>query len=523
MFNFTKKKTIIGIIGCILSICLAILLINLSPTGHIKELPFPGVLLRLLSILFIASSVGFLALIFTNVKGYLYIFGIFVIMPSFKVLTDLTSTTSPHVALYIISLVGIIALIVSSYKQYKNNTLAINEENVSSNKKIDEQEIFEDALDINDTNAFNKNFIIIGTHVAGTLFQVIKADDSFFFHHVGNILTGIDQSKIISDFSDIESCKDNKKDYVICFKDIDVINARIKNNPSLMDFGSLHINLKNGKTKKYGLINLFEEHELKSFFNNNITITRKSKNASERKKHITNKDKDKLNFLNKFFFIFSIISSVIFGIYFVYYNKIAHAILTTLCIIICLTPFILYIKYPNYLSIKDTSRDELYFQDRKINIIQNVFIFPVVLCIICIFECEIFSYYNYSMLLIYSVILLTIFILIMLTITKEYKKEKSAMITIIFIGLFLCFSITHMVNTAYDFSSPQVISCQITDNPTWTNNNDETTYYLTFKYKDENIKTEVKKETYETYKVGDNIAVIKQQGLLNIESLILYE
>ncbi len=42
-----------------------------------------------------------------------------------------------------------------------------------------------------------------------------------------------------------------------------------------MDYGNLKVSLKNGKNKKYTLINLFEENELKMFFGDKILVLKK--------------------------------------------------------------------------------------------------------------------------------------------------------------------------------------------------------------------------------------------------------
>lgn len=453
-------------------------------------------------------------------------------MLSFKVLIEFTSKTSPSLSLFIISLAGVFLLVVASYKQYRSNNFDINGESILSKKEKKEQEEINNELNIlkeedekfKESIGYIKNSIIIGTHSAGVLFQLIKTNDGFLFHYVGNMLKGVDKSKVITDFSNIEINKDNKKDYILKFEEIEKITANIKNNFAIMDYGNLKITLKNGKSKKYGLINLFEEKELKLFFNNNIEIKNKVNNINNNENVIDEIDKNKLNKLNKFFFIFSIISSVVFGLYFMFLkNNIAHAILTTFCIIICLLPFILYIAFPKHVSLKEKYRYDSSVQQGKLNIVEDIFLYPILFIIISLIDGYKFIYYDFVKLLIYSVVLFVILISIFLACTKEYRKQKSALVIIIFVCLFLSPAIVHKVNTAYDFTPSQEISCQITDKPTWTNKKNEITYYITFNYKNKNIKTEVAKEVYEKYNIQDNIVIIKKQGLLGIERLILNE
>lgn len=531
MFKFEKKKTLIGLLGFIVSVGLIVLFACLSPTGNIAELPLTEVIFRILALLFLSSAIGFLVLIFSDIKGFFLIFGLFAVMTLFRVLLEFTSKSSPSLTLFLISLVGIALLDIAAYNEYKTNNVAINGSSVLSSKERKEQEEIDKEIDIliKEDEALKKdigyveNSIIVGSQGAGTLFQVIKMDKGLLFHWVGNILKGIDEAKVIKDFTNVERNKDSKKDYILEYGEIDKISATIKNNYQIMDYGNLKITLKNGKNKRFGLINLFEEKELKQFFDNKIDIINKTSSIGKKEQKVDKNDINKMNKLNRIFFILSIISSIVFGVYFMFYNRIAHAILTTLCIAICLVPFVLYIVFPKYISIKEKHRYESSVQNGKINIIHNALIFPVLFALISLIDGYMFIYYDFVKLLIYSLILFIICISILLIFTKEYKKAKSALVLIIFVFLFLSPSIVHKVNTAYDFSSPKKLACQIVEKPTWTDNNNEITYYLTINYKDKNIKTEVSKEVYEKYSVGENIEVARMKGLLGIERLILNE
>ncbi len=64
MFKFSKKKTIVGILGIVFSISLVALFGCLSPSGNITELNVYGVIFRILSLLFVASAIGFIFYIF---------------------------------------------------------------------------------------------------------------------------------------------------------------------------------------------------------------------------------------------------------------------------------------------------------------------------------------------------------------------------------------------------------------------------------------------------------------------------
>ena len=179
--------------------------------------------------------------------------------------------------------------------------------------------------------------------------------------------------------------------------------------------------------------------------------------------------------------------------------------------------------FPKYISLKDKPRYETNIEYGKLNIIHIELVFPSILALFSLIENRLYMHYNTPKLLLYSAILFVVLISLLLIVTKEYKKEKSAIVIIIIVCLILSPTIIHKIDTAYDFSPSKEIYCEITDIPTWTDNNNEITYYLTIHYNDKDIKTEVTKETYEKYKVGDKILVLEKQGALGIEKLVLKE
>ncbi len=148
MFNFTKKKTLVGLLGLIVSAGLIVLFACLTPSGNITELAFSGVLFRILSLLFLSSAIGFLFFIFSDIKGFFLIFSLFAIMTLFRVLLELTSKTSPSISLFIISLAGIVVLVIISYNQYRNNNFALNGDSVLSKKEKKEQEEINNEFNI---------------------------------------------------------------------------------------------------------------------------------------------------------------------------------------------------------------------------------------------------------------------------------------------------------------------------------------------------------------------------------------
>lgn len=135
MFKFSKKKALIGLGGVLISIALFAMFLSLSPSGNITELTFSGVLLRVLSLLFISSTMSFILYIFSDLKSSLLIFGLFALFILLRVVLEFTAESTPSIGLFIIALLVITLLIISARNHYKANNVAINGEQALSDKE----------------------------------------------------------------------------------------------------------------------------------------------------------------------------------------------------------------------------------------------------------------------------------------------------------------------------------------------------------------------------------------------------
>ncbi len=583
IFNVTKKKLVIALLGFILSFICAILLICIcSSNKGFADAPLYEKILRIISAIFLASSVGFISYIIAGLKGYLVGFSLTASYAIFAIILSLISKSSPKKSLFLFTFALVFIFSIIAYNDYKNKKNTINEykdltlteqKNSDCEKETDKKELektsyeqpfeknFEDLSkdeleNIDDEDyiinklletqkreleiaeemdrkflesiGFLKNSIILYASASRCIFQTIKNDNGFLFHYIGKRIMDVDDTKFIKDFSNVKLNSENKKDYFINLDDIENITVKTIEKRNSYKYSILKITLKNGKTQKYKLYDTIDDNDLNSFFGK-ISIINSVKKSANKNENIENKeykleekDKTTLNKLNKFFLIFSLFSYFTFGLYIFAYNYITYAILTFLCLVICLTLFIVYIKFQKYLSLTDKPNNNL-IKKGKIGIIKEFILFPVIFALFSTLEVDTFVYYDLSKFLIISAILFLILITILFIFTKEYKKEKSVIFVIIISCILLSPSVINKVNTVYDFSRPQKVYCQIIDNPTETNKKDEITYYLKVKYKNKNKKIEVSKETYEKYGVGDKLLVYKHFGALGIEYSHFYE
>ena len=529
MFNFSKKRTIIGLSGFAVSVGLTVLFALLAPSGGITELPAYGILFRILSVFFVSSALAFLGYVFGGSAGFLFIFLPLLLVTALQIILSFTSEFSPYLGLWVIALVGVGIVSLTSYRQYRFNNIVINGESALSENQRKKREQFENETrqlmeedrEMKESIGYLVDSVVVATPAAGNVFQVIKRSDGYHFHRVGNILKNLDRSRFITDFSYEAPLSENKNDYLIRYEDIDGFSANVRPAVAAFDYGSLKIKLKNGKSKKFTFINLLEENELKGFFGENISVKTKTSADKTAAPEFSEKDKAKMNALNMFFFVYSLVSAVVFGLYFTCMDKTAYTVLTTLCILICIVPYVLYAVFQQYLSIK--SPDVAGADNRKIIIMPSTFIFPLLFVLMAMLDFYIFIYYDILKLVIYSAVLFAVLAALFFIFTKEYKKKKDVAALAMIVILLLSPAIVHKIDIAYDYSAPLRIACEIIEKPTWTDNNGNVTYYFVIDYKGKEIKTEVEKKTYEAYETGNSVGVIAMNGALGIEKTVTDE
>ena len=175
--------------------------------------------------------------------------------------------------------------------------------------------------------------------------------------------------------------------------------------------------------------------------------------------------------------------------------------------------------FPNEIYYND-SKNNARAKNGKIDIVTEIFCFPIIFALLSLVDSFLFIRYDILKLVIYSAILFIVFMALFLIFAKNCKKNKSVIMITLFAFLFLCPSIIHKIDVAYDFAPPQEIYCEIVDAIT-SIDDDQTTYYLTICYNNEKIKAEVGEQVYKEYEVGDQISVLIKKGALGIEKFIL--
>lgn len=533
MFNFSKKKTIYCLIGIGISILVMALGFYFGIEGKsLVEIPFWAIVLRYIAITSMTLILGFIFLIFFDKKFFWFIVGLFqayIIIYGIIFYTSKTDVVLSWIIFSVLVLSGLLFMFIREYKAKQISINGLQNKKISKKEQQEIEQLEKSALEdakLKEQVKYLEKSILVGSQM-GTLFQMIKTDDAYYFHNVGSILKGIDDSKFLSDFDNLDGViNNNKKDFKIAKIDISTMQAKLNFIPQQLEFGTLIIKLKDGKTKRLGFANLIEKDDITQFFDNNIEIIEKDSYkeiTEENTKELTNDEKIKLNKVNLFIMLFSVISSFIFTFYIFFNNQYTNAILSTICVILTISSFAIYIILNKYLRLDTNRFNSNDVVNGKISYVLTFFFFPILMALKCSLNLIFVVSYDYVNLIIFSVVLLVLLLALFLIFTKEYKVKKGAIALAVIVLLALCPSCVAKINSGLDFTPPQEIACVVVEKPTHTDNNDKITYYLTIKYNDRDIKTEVEKEKYDITNIGDNVVVLRYNGLLGIEKVLLKE
>lgn len=518
--NITKKNIIIGSIGIVVSVLLTVLTAQYSGEGNITEQPPLELTMRILSLLFICTAAGSLGYILLGAKGFLLLASPIALLVIIQTVLSFTSEVSPQLSMYIICCAGLVLSVWMSYKGYKNNNEQL--QPLKPQQEKEEQEFEQLEQEFRESIGYPSKSIIVSTQGMGHFYQIVKCKEGYLFHRTGSFLKGgLKAEMLITDTDNAKYDESVKEDYFIAYKQVEKVTAKISLGADAMSCGTVKLSLDVGKNKRYNLINLMTEEELKQFFGD-IEVTNKTKEVFTETK-ISDGDSQKLAKFNKVLLIRNIVTAVILALLFLTSSGIGHTIITVLSFIVAILPLVMYIAFPKYLSMADISKYQPTMSNGKLNLLSSTFV-PV--CIIMIrmsLESRNYVSFDFARLAVISAILFVVLLTVMLLTTAEYKKKKSAIFTLVLGLIMLCGSLVYGVDTRFDFQPTQMVQCRVTEHSTHTDNNDNVTYYLHVEFQDKILKIEVSKQTYEQTTDGQHLTIAVQSGALGIEKAIYYD
>lgn len=488
--------------------------------GGINQLTAGEKIVRIFCVSGMALALGFFMLILFDWKMFLMSFGAMEIMASMQFI----AAVNISVTMIFISVLIFGGCAFWFTAEFRNTKYKINGA-VGVRQQRKEQEIMQEIEkslaedeELKRSIKYVEKSVIISSQM-GSLFQVIKSEQEYYFHYVGSILIKLDQSKLITDFDNIEQYG-HKKDYKISRADISGLKITLRNFAQFMDFGTLKIKTNDNKTKKYGLINGMEEEEIKAFFGDEIEIINKVKPEEVDEEAIDDSRKKVLNKINLARYIFSVISAITLDVYTFYNSQKTDPIFTGFAVVICLAPVITYFILQNYLTIRDVGRFSK-SENGKINVAATLIVFPVFFALKCILTSFSIAHYQLHKMLLFSLIPLSVAMIVFFVFCKEYKKFKSCIMVFAVAMIAFCPSFIYKVNYAFDFKQPEVVACKVIDLSTHTDNSGNITYKIVFEYEGREIEKEVDESDYNELTEGGEVNALRYRGLFGIQTVYL--
>ena len=513
----TKKRLKISIIGILISLIVLVILCYFNEPGEFSEVAVEYLVMRWGIYLLLVLIFCLVYYIFAGKRAFLYIFTILVVFETFIFGAMIASRYSADFALVIIGLAIFTLLAFMVVRDYKNvkSAMTSNETTTASDKEIEQevQQILNDEVQFREKIKYlEKSIIVVGSY--DRIYQLIKTYDAYYFHYVGNVLKGINESKLITQFEDIDTSIEDKKSFSIPTSEVENVTCSTYSSSEVFCWGKLVFRKAKG-SKTFRLINSFTDEELSQFFETNISIVNKHTEPVQ-KEDLSKEDLRQLQKFNLFTLIYGLISGAVLASFFVMPYSIARMILLPLCLIALIIPIVLSAKYPKYFYWNNSNYWGTAIECR-IPILNTAMMFALFLMIDTLLRLQYLVYIDWVMLLIMIAVIFVVLTTVILLLYKSVKKRKSTIPAVILFLLLVSGMIVCELNNTYTIDGPIEVQSSIVDKPTWTNNNGEVTYYLLVDYNDTEIKFEVSKETFDSYTFGDFIPVIECTGLLGIQ------
>lgn len=238
-------------------------------------------------------------------------------------------------------------------------------------------------------------------------------------------------------------------------------------------------------------------------------IKKKSTQSSFDEKNKINTNKNLIAILKLAFMILSVITIIASVSFCVIIGN--YKIMSSLCMVLFLIIFILYIKYSNILVIEDTK--EQYFKE-KINIKYILLIPCISLGLRSIFD---FNLLSYTMFIILSIVLFLAIIFVFFIFTNGNQRKRSSICIIVMAALFFAPSAVIQSNYIFDYSEANIVQSTIYDKITSKSSKSGDSFKIVVgTSKNKRIEIRVPKEYYEKHAMGDKVNVFEKQGFLNI-------
>ena len=204
------------------------------------------------------------------------------------------------------------------------------------------------------------------------------------------------------------------------------------------------------------------------------------------------------------------ILSLVAGFVFIFLN-INYKAESIICILLFIVTFIFYIKFNGVVSLEDNEKEE---NKDKINALFPLYCSAIALGVRSNLD---FNLLSYKMLIIISSIIFVFIMVIFFVFTREYKKVKSCILTIILASLFFAPSATLQINYVFDMSPKKVEISTISNMEMESKSKGFDEYKLTVQNSSgKEMKLRVSKAYYRTVEIGDSIHVCWRDGLFNI-------
>lgn len=507
MIKFSKIKTIISIIICVIFGIASCILNQYNVSGNMLDLSINELAIRLSLYFCVATCVGAFLCIFINMQIFFVTYIPALMLIFGKTVASNLNSASLDSKNVVVFLIFTIIFIYFTIQEYVLNNKALKIDRLSEYKSKEAR------------RELSKKQVYVSKGKNGEMYQVIKGKNRYYFRCIGSFLLGTKDELYITNFDNIDEKIVEENDFVIEKCEISKIKASIWPMRRNANCGNLIFELSNLCVKKFFFIDVYESKNLSEFFDNDVEIKDcmyDNKDIEE----ISNDEKRKpiIKNLNLLLFNICILASIILPFAFLFNSTYLGNILFFIAFILTLSPYIIYIFFKKYITLREAHQYE-YINYSYLYMPIRFSCLTVLYFVYILLNIGNFIFTDFTIFAVISIIV--IIILSIAILLKDTRRKYFACLIIFCLLIFVPSSVVKF-NSAIPHNIEK-LNCEVINKTIKQNDKDESKdiYQIHYVYNGNEHINQIKKENYDNINIGDYVIIEQHNGALGIEYLVL--
>lgn len=371
---------------------------------------------------------------------------------------------------------------------------------VKRKKNVKKKNMLEDKSDAlpEESPKWNEEILLVCHRVTGRYYQLFRTAGEIRAYFVGGELKGIDEN-LIQNPKQILRAPD-KKDYRIPIEEI--TSVQYKEFPANNTGFDCQFVVKAKKKYAFCPYAVDDIGEYEKFFREWL-----SESAVQEQKNEDTPSQKRMDSMKKIYRIYTVYMTIVSLCWL--FLSVPYMLFSLLTILGFPVLLVLYILFPDCFTILEKTKST-----RKISIAVSAFGSGIVLILRTFMDYNILKWRNFLMI---SLIAYGVCTVVMLLLTKEWRKKKLAVVYIMLVLALYLPGAVGQINCTFDMSTPKEQMTTVKDLTISTSSKSPDSYYVHVTLRDgSEVQLQTSKEHYDSLRVGDLVGVYIFDGVLGI-------